>query len=116
MGYYTTFSLEIVDGPTTIQDSCPECNSPDTFNALIIDTIRSHHDGIDYSLSQEDKWYGHEEEMQEISTKYPETTFKLRGEGEENADVWVKFFKNGKVVTRRVDFTIDETIKDSDFD
>ena len=43
------------------------------------------------------KWYEHEEEMVELSKRFPTTLFTLHGEGEDNADVWDKYFLNGKI-------------------
>jgi hypothetical protein len=45
------------------------------------------------------KWYDHTEDMLKISKEYPEFIFKLRGEGEENGDMWVKYYKNGRYQT-----------------
>ncbi len=116
MGYYTEFTLEIVDGPEVEQATCPHCNSEVFLDSLIIDQIRKENERIAYSLSQITTWYDHEEDMLVISKQYPETTFKLSGEGEENDDIWAKFFKKGKVVERRAEVKLDAKIKDSDFD
>ena len=40
--------------------------------------------------------------MLKLSKLFPTTVFRLRGEGEESGDVWVKFFKNGKVQTEKL--------------
>src|ERR1700733_15663509 len=47
------------------------------------------------------KWYEHETDMIKYSKQYPELTFALKGEGEEAGDVWIKYFKNGKITTHR---------------
>lgn len=43
------------------------------------------------------KWYSHEEDMRRVSSNHPNHVFKLTGEGEEPGDLWVKYFKNGKM-------------------
>lgn len=43
------------------------------------------------------KWYEYEEDMRSFSTLYPDYTFELTGIGEEQEDIWRKFFKNGKM-------------------
>ena len=43
------------------------------------------------------KWYDSEKDMREHSAEYPDLMFELHGEGEENEDVWIEYFKNGKM-------------------
>ncbi len=43
------------------------------------------------------KWYGHEKDMKAFSRHFPDLVFKLEGRGEEPGDLWVKYFKNGKM-------------------
>ena len=43
------------------------------------------------------KWYDHTEDMRKISEKYQNVIFSLYGNGEEDGDMWVKYFMNGKV-------------------
>lgn len=43
------------------------------------------------------KWYQHVPEMVEVSKKWPDVLFTLEGVGEESGDMWIKYFKNGKV-------------------
>ena len=42
------------------------------------------------------KWYDYDENMLEISRKYPDLLFILSGEGEESGDLWRNYYKNGK--------------------
>lgn len=45
-------------------------------------------------------WYAkyHEPQMIQLSLAYPNVEFVLTGEGEDNLDVWRKYFKNGKLI------------------
>jgi hypothetical protein len=43
------------------------------------------------------------EVMKFVSSHFPETLFGVRGVGEEFDDVWVRYFKNGRVHERRPD-------------
>lgn len=42
-------------------------------------------------------WYDWQNDMQRVSQKYPEVTFRIDGDGDESGDVWAAWFKNGKV-------------------
>ena len=53
------------------------------------------------------KWYDHEAEMKDISRRFPSVLFTLRGEGEESGDVWVKYFKNGKMQSSKAEIKLD---------
>ena len=35
--------------------------------------------------------------MRDFSLKYPSTLFTLEGSGEEDVDMWIKYFLNGKM-------------------
>lgn len=43
------------------------------------------------------KWYDHDLEMKAVSKVYPEFIFQLYGEGEENGDIWVKWYYKGQM-------------------
>jgi len=52
------------------------------------------------------KWYQHEADLRSFSTKHPDILFSLRGEGETNGDVWIKYFVDGKCQTGRAEMRI----------
>lgn len=52
------------------------------------------------------KWYEWEEEMRAFSLKYPDHLFHIRGEGEENKDIWEATFKGGKAHIRYAEVKI----------
>lgn len=53
----------------------------------------------DLSLDSDEvyKWYDNENDMLLLSKEFPDVLFKLHGEGEDNEDIWNKYFMNGKM-------------------
>ncbi len=80
MGYYTRFELN------TLQ----EFDQGGDFSKELEDISG-------YSLEEECKWYRHEKDMITLSKRHPYIVFQLNGEGEESGDLWVKYFKGGKM-------------------
>lgn len=91
MGYHTYYRLEV------------DCSS-NTGNLIIAD-LRESNDDAYYAISEEGhptdpaKWYDAEVDLLAFSKKYPDVLFTLSGEGDDPDDLWVKYFKNGKVQT-----------------
>jgi hypothetical protein len=82
MGYATNYDIEA-------DQQIPE------FDALMtqISEYRGWRDG----QLHEAKWYDHEDHMRALSKQHPSILFTLRGEGEESGDIWVKYFRGGKM-------------------
>jgi hypothetical protein len=97
MGYYTCHTLEIVGGHNDILREIIE-GDPETFYGL--DSDGSYVDAV--------KWYGHEADMREVSSEYPDLVFKLKGEGEEPGDIWLEYYKNGKMQRSEAQIAFDE--------
>jgi hypothetical protein len=114
MGYYTHFKLEVdVSNMTAIPEKkCANCGQVTQLAVDPLDVIR------DYELSswgtigevmdmeESSKWYEHEEDMKSVSKKFPDALFTLRGEGEEAGDVWVKYFRNGKMQVEKAEIKL----------
>ena len=52
------------------------------------------------------KWYEHEQDMIEVSKKFPEIEFILEGDGEEGGDLWRKYFRGGTVYIAKAQVTV----------
>lgn len=101
MGYYTKFELDIKGAGERWVTGVDENGIKTRVN------IGVDHDEITRelltlagydSLFDDDthKWYEHDNNMREISRKYPDILFVLSGEGEESGDLWRCYYKAGK--------------------
>ena len=95
MGYQTSHELLILKRDN--QKLVP-------FDSMdIITELREFSEEADYALddsgetNESCKWYDHEKELREFSTRYPDLIFKLHGEGEEAGDLWDEWYKDGKM-------------------
>ena len=88
MGYYTKHELKVVEGDVDL-----------------IRQLREESEGAQFSFDDDGeteestKWYDHDKDMIEFSTKHPEALFELTGDGEESPDFWRTYYKNGKYQT-----------------
>lgn len=86
MGYYTSYSMEVINGnPDLIKQFREEC-----------DEARYSFDDEGNSI-ENNKWYKSNEDLKEFSKKHPEALLLLEGEGEDSPDFWREYWKNGKV-------------------
>lgn len=107
MGYCTNYDLEITKAEKTVDilKTISGENETDKFYPFrrnvskMIQGLDNFEklNYLDIEGGEGCKWYGHENELKELSKKFPEALFKLHGEGEENGDIWDKYFKNGKM-------------------
>lgn len=86
MGYYTSYTL-----------------SADTGYEHLIEELREENEHANYAIdsngltAESTKWYDHQKDMRAFSKKHPEVLFTLEGIGEEQPDVWVEYYMNGKM-------------------
>ena len=90
MGYYTYVNMEINEGGPTLEQVA------ETVGDVTKDTDINYWVGA-LQGENEVKWYEHESDMRKVSRRHPEAVFTLRGEGEDPADQWVEYYKNGKL-------------------
>jgi hypothetical protein len=94
MGYSTYYKLEIHD------DQGRYLDINEVKEALI--------DRVDYNPFEDScKWYNHEEDVKWLSKKYGGTVFLLSGEGDDNEDMWRKYFLDGKMQVCKAVITYD---------
>lgn len=80
MGYYTSYSLKTSDNNAEFHKQ--EIGRIAEYKSVFEETA---------------KWYDHDRDMKYYSKKYPKVIFTLLGEGEDSENLWVKYYKNGKV-------------------
>lgn len=91
MGYYTRYKLEILEGNDYYTDYEKEISNLSGYNDCFDDSI---------------KWRDHENDMRRYSKENPKVLFKLSGEGEESGDIWVEYYKNGKMQREKAQIII----------
>ncbi len=105
MGYYTCHCLDVKTADNSGQH-------PDAL--AIIAHLRSVNENAHDALGEEGytesdaKWYGHDTELKEFSTSYPDALFVLYGDGESGEDFWYSYFRDGKVQNAPVRLEFDE--------
>ena len=93
MGYRTRFELDLTN--TQPEDKLDL--------RAILGTLRETNEEAEYALTEdgetenESKWYDHEKDLRAFSLDHPTVLFELSGMGEEQPDLWKKYFLNGRV-------------------
>lgn len=54
------------------------------------------------------RWYDCDDDMKQLSSQFPEVLIKMEVEGEENGDLWINYFLNGKMQHCPAIITYDE--------
>lgn len=88
MGYRTYYSLDVLD-----VDDAEACVAIVRMTSDEARMALDEHGGTDHEV----KWHDHEAVMAAVSRAYPKALFALWGNGETTPDLWVKYFKNGRV-------------------
>ena len=88
MGYYTLYSIHLIEGKQELFNSLLE--------EIVEKTGNSSLDGNHFC--EEMKWYDWESDCYELSKKYPSLLFMVEGDGEDADDFWRCYFQNGKSV------------------
>ena len=87
MGYYTNFKLKIPNAPDiSIEQICEYTK----YTGWLWDRTNR-----EYYLN-EAKWYDRISDMKRLSKAYPNAIFTINAKGEDDLDIWVEYWKNGK--------------------
>ena len=98
MGYYTKYTLFVKHDDLDMQAEVLDAIQEELLYPFqCTDGIEDPDGGWGLSAGEACKWYEHHEDMVKLSKRYPTILFTLEGEGEESGDIWIKYFKNGKV-------------------
>lgn len=90
MGYTTYFTMSRLDGAPFTNE---ERQALIDLGVFTEETENGNNETIRFCASS--KWYSCMEDMRLLSKSFPDTVFKLHGEGEENGDLWDAYFKGG---------------------
>ncbi len=83
MGYMTSYTLKVIRGDTTTNYKGEIGEISGYIGGPFDDTV---------------KWYDHDKDMCLYSVRHPLTIFKIEGKGEENGDLWHKYYNNGNMI------------------
>ena len=116
MGYYTAYTMR-AEGAVN-EDVARQINKTLEEKEIIgyaLDLGHYFDKGkfINWDYTNSTKWYNHEEDMLEISRQFPDVTFVLYGEGENQGDMWKEYFCDGtaELCTAEIVFKKPTTIK-----
>lgn len=99
MSYFTDFSLEVYDANEkdyrAIDKEIEKLNIFDSGDA-------------ECGCYGTATWNNVDEDMKLLSARFPDVIFKLRGDGEDRDDMWIHYYKGGRVMNDGLVVTIVE--------
>lgn len=84
MGYYTKYVIR----------ATPELT--DKMIESLISLTRYEFDSDGEEMWADIKWWDYDSEMRKFSLMFPDTVFTVQGQGEEQSDRWMEYWKKGK--------------------
>lgn len=100
MGYYTRYRLTVWDHKTEKNVTSDYIKS--YLNSALV-SLSFTWDEIDQEIRADLHWFDHEDEMKALSFKEPTYCFHLKGKGDDETDVWTKYFYQGQMQVESTD-------------
>lgn len=105
MAYNTEYSLSVLDlgeGDLELEDVEQLLAESEAGGARALGLLYTA-----YTEGLTTSWYDHERDMRELSRSTPGVVYALYGRGEEDDDLWIKYFKDGKMQESRATIVFD---------
>ena len=102
MGYHTYYTLSVIGANRTDQERIREMLA----NLGVLGYALQEGSGTEYGTNEPVNWFCHDDDMLEISRRFPQVLFSLHGEGESNGDIWESHYLGGKTYTQPAIITI----------
>ena len=99
MGYYTTFSLALIQG------------DEEEYNKMTDEIFN--YTGVNVRGGDNAKWYNSDEVMKRFSAQHPDLLVELAGDGEDADDHWRTRYRGGESETVRMTFPSFVKLSDS---
>lgn len=84
MGYYTDYTLSVENADGKEEDIEGRIQDISGYTDLSFEGVHNC------------RWYNCFKDMEAVSLEFPDVTFYVEGEGEEQGDMWKAILKNGK--------------------
>lgn len=91
MGYYTDFTVRIVEGAGDIGAVARAINLTSSYHVEVYDNT---------ARIFEAKWYDCPTDMLAVSKEFPDLLLEVEGSGEQYPDIWAQRFRNGEATER----------------
>lgn len=102
MGYHTCYTLSVSGASRSDQERIRGMLA----DLGVLGYALQEESGTEYGEQDPVNWFGHDDDMLEISRKFPQVLFSLHGEGESNGDIWESHYLGGKTYTQPAIITI----------
>lgn len=91
MGYLTLFEITYSEKTKEIKKYAKELSDENINN-----------DGFYYNDEDYVTWYHYERDMLQLSKEFPDVLMTVKGQGEDDDDRWIQYFKGGKYTNQKM--------------